>query len=214
MGKYAIGRNVKIEVAATYGAGKVVSAITKADPGVASSTAHGLLALSVGYLDSVEGMVQLDGQAVRVKTPLTDSFQLEGLDTTNFPTFTDSALFVPVLTWQTLANSTSYNIGGGEGEKQDATTLLDIIKKEENGLLAAQSVSMNVRSEQQFSAAMRLVEKAALAQTKMIVRITLDSGAQRLFYGTPSLPGEDVQLGQLGTGSLAFTVSGRVLYLD
>lgn len=214
MSNYAVGRNVKVEIGATFGAAKPVTAISKADPGVATSAAHAMVAGTVGFLDSVEGMVQLDGQAVRVKTPLTDSFQLETIDTTSFPTFTDSATFTPVTAWTTLSASTSYQIGGGEADKQDITTLLDVIKKEENGLLSAQSVSIDLRSEKVLSASMRAIEKAALNQTALVVRITLDNGSQRLFRGTPSLPGENVQQGAVGTGSVSFTVTGRVLFLD
>ena len=69
MGTPLIGRNVRIEVSKTEVAAKTVTAVSLANPGIATSTAHGLLDGSVGYFTGVTGMSQLDGQAARVDTP-------------------------------------------------------------------------------------------------------------------------------------------------
>lgn len=209
------GRGVRVEVSKTEGTAKVVSAVTKAKPGVATSTAHGLTAGAVGYFKGVEGMAQLEGQAVRVANPTTNTFDLEGLNTTNFPAFTDQADFVPVTAWATLSQSTSYSIGGGESEKLDTTTLIDVIKQEENGLLPAQTVSINVLALGSDNEALGLIRDAALNGQSLVFRITLqdEDGSQRVFRGEPSIPGEDVQKGQVGTGSISVTVKGQVLFL-
>lgn len=47
----------------------------------------------------------------------------------------------------------------------------------------------------------------------MVFRITTKNGARRIFRGQPSLFGEDVQQGALGTGSFSVTVKGQVLRL-
>ena len=106
------GRNVRIEIAATYAAAKTVTAVTLANPGVATSATHGLANDTVGYFSAVGGMAQLEGQACRVKNQATNTFELQGLNTTNFTAFT-AGTFTPVATWSTLAESTSYDIGGG-----------------------------------------------------------------------------------------------------
>src|ERR1700754_746211 len=136
-----VGRGVRVEVGKTEGAAKIVTLVTNAKPGVATSVAHGLTAKSVGYFRGVEGMVQLEGMAARLN-PVTppDSFTLENLNTTDFPGFTDQCEFVPITAWATVGRATSYSIGGGDAEKLDDTVLLDDIKQELNGLLAAQTV--------------------------------------------------------------------------
>ena len=63
------------------------------------------------------------------------------------------------------------------------------------------------------SAAMQLLEAAVQSGGAVVVRITFPSGAVRIFRGEPSLPGEDVQQGQIGTGSIDFAVKGFVLAL-
>lgn len=207
------GRGVRVEIAATYSGAKTVTAVTLANPGVATSTAHGLANDTVGYWTVTSGMPQLNGQATRVKNQATNTFELQGLDTTNFSAFS-AGTFTPVATWQTLAEATSYSIGGGASEKMDVTTLLDTTRQEEIGLLPVQNVTMNIIAQDTPSAAMLLLESAVQTQSRVTVRITLANGAVRVFRAEPSVPGEDVQQGAIGTGSLEFAVKGFVLKLS
>ena len=73
MAEIVKGRGVKVEVGYTEGAAVAISAVSNANPGIASRPSHGLLAGSVGYFDNIEGMDPLDGQAIRVAdaTPTT-----------------------------------------------------------------------------------------------------------------------------------------------
>jgi Phage tail tube protein, TTP len=206
------GRGVKVEIAATYAAAKTVTAVTLASPGVATSAAHGMANDTVGYFSSVAGMVQLEDQACRVKNQSTNTFELQGLNTSGYSVFT-AGDFIPVATWATLGEATSYSIGGGASEKLDVTTLLDIVRKEEAGLLPVSNVSINVVAQDTPSAAQLLLETAIQTQGKVVVRITLGNGAVRVFRAEPSIPGEDVQVGAVGTGSLDMAVKGFVLKL-
>lgn len=207
------GRNIKVEVAATFATAKVVTAITKASPGVATSNAHGLLNGTVGYFKDVEGMAQLEGQACRVSATAANTFELQGLNTSNFSAFTDQADFITAATWLTLAECTSYQIPDGTADKLDTGALIDVAKKEENGFLAAQSITLSVLAKTTPSAAMQIIESAAQAGGNVLVRITLNDGAVRIAYGEPSTAGENVQKGQVGTGSLTIAVKGFVLKL-
>ena len=206
------GRGIKVEIAATYSAPKTVTAVSLATTGVATSATHGLTNDTVGYWSSVVGMVQLEDQATRVKNTATNNFDLQGLNTTNYSAFT-SGTFTPVATWSTMSEATSYDIGGGASDKLDVTTLLDVVKKEELGLLPVQSVTFNVIAQDTPSAAMQLIEAAVQSQGKVTVRITLPTGAVRIFRGEPSLPGESVSQGAVGTGSMDFAVKGFALEL-
>lgn len=206
------GRGVRVEIAATYSAAKVVTAVTLANPCVATSAAHAMANDTVGYWSGVAGMAQLEGQATRVKNQATNTFELQGLNTTNYSAFA-AGNFTPVATWATLSEATSYSIGGGAAEKLDVTRLIDITKQEEQGLLPVSNVSMNVIAQDTPSAAMLLLESAVQTQGAVVVRITLPNGAVRVYRAEPSLPGEDVQQGQVGTGSLDMAVKGFVLKL-
>ena len=207
-----IGRGVRIEIGKTMGAAKAVSAVTTDSPGVATSAAHALTNGSVGVFLNVTGMASLEGQAVRVGSPDTNTFELQGIDTTKAPAFTGGQ-FSPVTAWSTVARATNYNMGGGEANAQDGSVLLDDLAKQTAGQLAAQTVSIGLLAEDYNSEALDLIEQTALDQEYLVWRITFKTGAQRIFYGSPSIPGESLERGQLGTGSISVMIKGRVLKL-
>lgn len=206
------GRGVKVEVALTMAAAKTVSAVSLANPGVATSTAHGLANEVVGIFSGVTGMAQLDGQACRVKNTAANTFELQGLNTSGYSAFTGGN-FVPVATWATMAESDQYEISGGGADALDTTTLLDTVRQQENGFLSAQTLNLNIKSTDAPSAAMAACMAAAIAGNRVVVRITLATGAVRVANIEPSLPSESVQAGAVGSGSMSGTVKGLALML-
>lgn len=204
------GRGVRIELGATYGAAIPVSAVTIANPGVVTATAHGLAEFSAGYFSGVAGMVQIDGQAVQVAGPSTNAFTAIGLNTSNFSDFS-SGSFVPVLSWVTLGEATSYTIAIDEATRFDSTTVLDRMRQVGHGILGAQSLSTSVLANTLPSAAALLIESSAQLGLDLVIRITHPDGAVRLARGIPSIPGEDVQQGAVGTSAIVFSIRGFVL---
>ena len=205
------GRNTRIEIAATYGATKVITAVTKASPPVVTSAAHAMAEGTIGYFDPVAGMDELAGQAASVDATATNTFNAEGLDTTSYGTFT-SATFTPVATWLTLSTATSYDIPEGSADELDATTLLERVKQTDTGLLAAQNVQLSKFSDMQLPA-LAIVRAAALNDGYIVVRATLSNGERRIFRGKPGLPGESLSLGALATSGFGIKVKGQVLML-
>lgn len=206
------GRNVRIEVATGFGAAIPVTAVTNANPGIATATAHGLSDAAAGYFDNVSGMEQLSGQAVRIDAPSANNFTLQGLNTTSMGVYL-SGSFYAASGWLTLAEATAYAIGGGAGTKLNATRLIDNLAQEEQGNLAAQTLQISLLAQTVPSTAGALLDSIAQATGRALVRITFPDGAVRLCYGEPSMSGEDVAQGALGTGSIDFTVKGFVLKL-
>ena len=205
------GRNIKVEISQTLGVAKTVSGVTKASPGVATSTAHGLAEGTIGYWTVTAGMTELDGMAGSVDATATNTWNVEAVDTTNFTTFT-AGTFTPVATWVTLSPATGYDLAGGDADEIDVTTLLDNIHKVDFGLLGAETVNFNQLSDTQAVAALQ-IEAAARAGTDVTFRITLPNGERRVFRGVPSLPGESLALSQAANSSFKVAVKGRVLRL-
>ena len=121
-----------VSVQSALAATKTITAITKASPGVVSSTAHGY---SNGdyVLLSVQGMYQLNYRVMRVSAVATDSFSLEGEDTTNYATFV-SGTAQKITFGTTLATLTNINASGGDFDFVDTTTIHDSIKTQIPGL--------------------------------------------------------------------------------
>ncbi len=99
-------------------ASKTITAITKAAPGVISSTAHGFSNGDIVLLE-VQGMLELNGRLFKVVNQATDSFQVAGpdgstgLDTTLFNTFT-SGTAKEVTLGTTITGCMDFNAAGGD----------------------------------------------------------------------------------------------------
>jgi hypothetical protein len=211
MATYVKGRGIRVEVATVLAAAVTgTTAITLANPGVVTDASHGLSNNAVGFYSGMTGMEQLEDQAFRVKNVTTDTFELQGLNTTNYTAFTSGSYQVGT-TWATIAEATAYSVPDANTEDLDATTLLDVIDVIEAGNLAAQPITIPALVRETPSTGMAFVDAAARTGTKVLLRITLQGGGVRVYYGTPSAPGEDVQAKQLGKGS--FSVKGRGLFL-
>lgn len=124
--------NVAVSVQSALAATKTITAITKASPGVVSSTAHGY---SNGdyVLLTISGMYQLNYRVMRVSSVATDTFALEGEDTTNYATFV-SGTAQKITFGTSLATLTNINASGGDFDFVDTTTIHDSIKTQIPGL--------------------------------------------------------------------------------
>ncbi len=124
--------NVAVSVQSALAATKTITAITKASTGVVSSTAHGY---SNGdyVLILAQGMYQVNYRVFRVSAVATDSFSLEGEDTTNYGTFV-SGTAQKITFGTSLATLTSINASGGDFDFIDTTTIHDNIKTQVPGL--------------------------------------------------------------------------------
>lgn len=204
-----VGRGIKIEVEKTAGSPVTVTEVSNAKPPVANAAAHGLQPKSLGYFSMATGMPQLEGQACRLGTTASGTFELEGMDATNWGDYTGGT-FVPITAWATIREITSYTVPDGTADDLDDTMLLDDIKQSLPGLLNAQNPTFNINAQETPSEGMAICEAAAEAQAYKVFRVTFKSGAVRFFRAIPSLPGENVQKGALGTGTMNTSVKGRV----
>lgn len=104
-----------VSIASGYGAEKTISAITNANPGVATSAAHGF---SDGdYIDVVSGWARLTDRIVRVDGSTTGTFELEGIDTSStslFPTGGGVGTCREITGWTQLAQILDSTSEGGE----------------------------------------------------------------------------------------------------
>lgn len=102
-------------IASTYGAAKTVTAVTNANQGVASSTAHGLT--NGAILEATSGWTRLDGRVARVSGATTDNFALEGINTTDtsvYPAGSGGGSVRAVTAWQQISQVLESSSSGGE----------------------------------------------------------------------------------------------------
>ena len=172
--------NIAIAVQSALAAADTITAITKANPGVVTSTAHGLVDGDIVVL-TVQGMHQLDGRVARVAGKTTDTFQLEGIDTTLFDTFTSGT--AELITFGTaLATATSVSASGGDFEFIDVTTIHDNIKKQIPGLANPSTFSFD-NIWDVSDAGLVALKAASDTQAKRAVRFTFANGQKLYFTG-------------------------------
>lgn len=112
---------VKVAVQSALGTAKTITAISKASPAVASSVAHGFTDGAYLLLKLV-GMAQLNYRVVRVDTVLTDSFALEGIDSTAFDDFVSGT--AELITFGAQASTLqSFSPTGGEAAGIPVSTI-------------------------------------------------------------------------------------------
>lgn len=83
-----------------------ISAITKANPGVVTINSHGYSNGDVLFITGVGGMTQLNGRFFTIGGVTTNTFQLTGVDTTNYTTFTSGGTVARVYTIATPYSGT------------------------------------------------------------------------------------------------------------
>lgn len=206
-----VGRNCKIEVALTFDSAISPSAVTKATSGVATLTSHTVDTGDVGYWTATSGMVELDGQAVYCTDTDANTFTLNGLDTTNYSTFTAGPTLTLAATWGLLDEAGGYAVGGGAAATLDDSRLH--LNKVRNiaGLNAAEDLTINIKTPEIEGSALAFLTRAARNGSNVLIKITKGSQVLRVAYGVPSVYGEQVDVGGLGTGSFSIICPALVV---
>lgn len=200
------GRNVKIEVALTFAASIAPTAVTKASPPVVTLTSHGLANGAVGYFSSVTaGMVELHEQAFMVNNQATNTWEMPGLDSTDYTTYT-AGTAIMAATWGTLTEAFSYAIGGGAVDQLPDERLNENKHRNIAGLLPAQDVTIDIRNQEIDGTVLAFVEQKAKRGLPILMKITKASQVLRVLWGTPSVPGESLQSGAAATGQISIIV--------
>lgn len=199
-----IGTNMNVAVESGLGSALTVTAVTKASPGVATSTAHGLVNGDVVRFTVSAGMVELDGQVVRVANKTNDTFELEGLDTTDYSTWSAGSA-KEITTWATIANAQSISMPNPAPNKIETTVLTDKQKQYSYGLADAPDGTISGLYDP-TDAAIGLIKAASKDNTPLAFRVSWAGGQKTLFNANVSYgSGFDLQQNQAATMSIPFT---------
>jgi hypothetical protein len=123
-----IGTNMSVAVQSTIGSPLAVTILTLANPGVATSAGHGYSNGDYVYFAVTDGTVELDGQACRIANKTTDTFELEGVNTTGYSAWV-SGTVTKVTAFSTLSSAQNITMPNAAPAKLDATRLIDKAKQ-------------------------------------------------------------------------------------
>jgi hypothetical protein len=158
---------------------KTITGITLASTGVATSSTHGY---SNGdyVLILASGMFQVNGRVFRVAGVATDTFQIEGENTTSYDAFT-SGTCQKLTFGTTVSTVTNLSASGGDLSFIDTTTIHSNIKTEIPG--ATNPLSYSIDNIWDVSDAGLIAMKAAYdASAQRAFKFTFGTGGQIMVF--------------------------------
>ncbi len=185
--------NVAVAMQSAIAADVTITNITKASEGVVTAT-NTYTAGDYVYL-KIQGMFQLDGRVARIKTASGTGFTLEGIDTTNFDTFSSGTC--AKLTFGTsITTATSLSSSGGDFDFIDTTTIHGNAKTQIPGLPNPSTYTFeNIWDVS--DAGLLAMKAAADAQGIRAFKFTFGAGGQIMVFagyvGASLLPGGSAQ---------------------
>lgn len=209
-----IGKNTTVEIENVLDAAVTITAIKKAN-WTASPSGEQVTAAGHGYSNgdivvfTVDGMIQLDGQIARVANKTTNTFDIEGIDSTDFATFTSGSV-QKISSFFTLGVARSVQAGNVAANRLDATTLIDTEKQFVLGLSDTPEITIDMLSDPLDSAVIKL-DTSGRTGNNIGFRLTMSDGSKRLFRGLVTSPSESISVNELVTGSVAVTQTRRRL---
>lgn len=204
--------NVAVAMQSAIAAAVNITSITKASPGVVTTgTAHGFANGDIVFL-SVNGMFQLNFRPFRVASVTTNTFVLEGEDTTNYDTFTSGAV-QKITLGTSITTATSINSSGGDFDFIDTTTIHGNQKTQIPGLPNAASFTFeNIWDVS--DAGLVAMKAASDSQSMRVFSFTFGTGGQKMYFagyvGASLLPGGQAQ--GLVTTPTTITMFGSPTY--
>jgi hypothetical protein len=129
----SISTGATVAIASTYGTAVNMTAITNANPAVATLAAsHGVV---VGDFIEIttSGWGRIQGRLFRVSVVATNDVTLEGLNTTStaaYPATAGAGTIRRITAWTNLSQLQSVSISGGDQQYADTTAIDDLIQKQ------------------------------------------------------------------------------------
>jgi hypothetical protein len=182
-----------VTLSTTLGSAKTVSALTNANPGVATSTAHGFVNGDIVLMNS--GWSNLNQKAVRVAGSVANAFNLDGIDTSLTSLYpagsgTGSAYLVGGFTQ--ISQIMGLTTQGGDQQYATFSFLEQNFETQLPTVFSAQSISLEIADDPSLSGYIAL-KAAADARAFRVLKLQLPDGSFILYYGqisfneTPSL---------------------------
>lgn len=208
----SLWKKVAVSIESASAAAITINTISKASPGVVGYTGVDPANGDFVFI-RCEGMNQMDARMVRVANVngAGNTFELEGIDTTLFDTFTSGTY--QIVTFGTSLNTAiGLNASGGDFDFIPTTTIHDDVKTQVPGLANAATYNFDTfwdPSEASFVA----LKNASDSQAQLALRIVFANGKRALFKGYIGFSGLPTgQAQDKVTTPLVITMFGKPTY--
>lgn len=199
-------------VASALSAAKVVAGISNATEAVVNAVAHGFAAGDIVLLKS--GWGRLNDRAFRIKTVTTDSFVLEGQDTTStqyYPAGSGGGTVQKVASFTQITQVTGISGSGGEPKNVQYKYLESDVEGSINDGFSATQATLEMDADAIGSTGYNTLKTMTETQSTTVIRTNFRNGGLLLRAGTVAL-NEDPQItdGQIIKVRAAINGNGRV----
>lgn len=177
-----------VHIASGYGASKTMSAVSNADPGVATLEAsHGV---STGdFIEVTSGWSRLTERIVRAGTVATNDVPLEGIDTSSttvYPAGSGVGSIREITGWTQLSQILSSSSTGGEQQFLEYQFLESDAQKRIPTFKSAAGITLSIADDPTLAGYI-LAKEANDDRLPRALRITLPNGAKLLYNAYISL---------------------------
>lgn len=200
-------------VASTIAAAKTVSSVTNATEAVVTSTAHGYSNGDIVIMFS--GWGRLNKRAFRIKSVTTDTFVLEGCDTSSttfFPAGSGIGTVQKISTWTQVTTVMNPKTNGGDPKKVTYKFIESDVEYSINDGFAATDYEVELDADSIGGAGYTALKSLTDLQTDTVLRIITKSGSFNLIPCTVAL-NESVQMqeGQINRVKAVFNGNNRAV---
>jgi hypothetical protein len=199
-----------IEIAASYGTAKTVSAVANTNPAVATiESGHSVAAGD--YIEVTSGWSKLTNKIVRALTSSSDELAFEGIDATDtarYPASGGAGTVREILTWTQLLQVLTSTSSGGEQQFLQYQFLEDDDQKQIPTFKNASSLTLSIADDPTLAGYI-LAATANDDRLQRAIRITLPSGSVLLYNcyvslnKTPTLTVNELMACQVTLSQLA-----------
>jgi hypothetical protein len=177
-------------ISTVYDVAKTITAVTNANPGVASSTSHGLSDGDIMLLSLAS--TRLDNRVARVSGSVTNAFNLEGINTTSttlYPSGFGVGTAKEATTFVSLSQTTGVESSGGEQQYFQWVYLEDGQQRQRKTFKNARALQWTGDYDPALAWHQALLDADEDGTTR-ILRVTLPSGAKIYWSVEVSFDGE------------------------
>lgn len=202
-------RNAVVQIQTALATAKTITGISKVSEAVVTAT-HDYSVGDYVLLYGIVGMTQMNYRVVRVKSVSTTvSFVCEGVDSTNFTTYSSAGSAQKITFGASFDNITQLDLPDSSPDEIDVTAIHDDERQIVFGHASAQKGTLSLIANPLATAVVE-VQTADAAAARRAFLVTLSSGQKALFNAYCSGgAGFSGGVGAAGTAQISLTLRNR-----
>lgn len=184
---YTVPDGSKLFISTVLAAAIPLTAVTNANPAVASAEAHGLVNGKEFILFS--GWDDANNRVFRAENQTAGTFAIEGLDTTNQKRFSEGGglgSVVPITTWQEIQQVLNPSTSGGEPKYADVDPLGSMYAFQIPAGFGATSITIPIGDDPSLPG-YKALKKVSDDRSLVVLKVQKPVGGVNYFYGYAAL---------------------------